>query len=504
MNNEKKEVSFNIIVILFLNLFLNLFIINLVSGQELKVTGEHPFYSYDEKDWVKVKDLEIGAKLLDSNNEMIVIKNIERVTSENIKVYNLQVGGVSDYYAGGVLVHNKNEKADQINDLRLKNNQAKSDPNQNDIYNLLDELADKTWDQLTPDEIDFLRGPMLSDEQRLYLIEQQAKKLGVNLNEDQLNDILYRVHPIPIEDIAAKDRLLNQIGVPKELREQLIRKGITGIKLTGELIDSAIDAVESDTDILSPIEKQILNLRLNQDLPFEEIARITGLNNRQRAEQYYSRAMSFLEFERLHSGGMLKLISDNRDLLTDLQFRIIKERHDINPLSFEDIAKNLELEDGKKRTIEDVRRTYRAGLNRIVKNNPACSVQFPLLKGGTIQIKNRLLQSVRDYYNKNYPGNTWIVEFDENYKTPSKVCEDGIYYYLKVTQILKNLQITFVKRVGSSNEVFIVTEYNVDTLPVLSDFDRNYIKMKFQEGKIHVSYIKILYQRDGGFVFYSN
>ncbi|MBL8012234.1 MAG: hypothetical protein JNN05_00155, partial [Candidatus Omnitrophica bacterium] len=77
----------------------------LINGH-LKVTANHKFYS--KGDWVEIGKLKEGDILLDENLKEIAINKIEKVESQNsIQVYNLEVEGEHNYYADGILVHNK-------------------------------------------------------------------------------------------------------------------------------------------------------------------------------------------------------------------------------------------------------------------------------------------------------------------------------------------------------------------------------------------------------------
>lgn len=69
-----------------------------------RVTSEHPFYVNGE--WVKTKDLQIGAPLLNSNLGAVPVTS-KTLSSEALEVYNLTVDDVHTYFASGVLVHNK-------------------------------------------------------------------------------------------------------------------------------------------------------------------------------------------------------------------------------------------------------------------------------------------------------------------------------------------------------------------------------------------------------------
>ncbi len=83
----------------------NYYIIN----ERVKVTAEHPFYvvggAAKDGSWVKVKDLKVGMTLFDGKR--VVLINTVRLANEPAEVYNLQVDGYSNYFAEGILVHNK-------------------------------------------------------------------------------------------------------------------------------------------------------------------------------------------------------------------------------------------------------------------------------------------------------------------------------------------------------------------------------------------------------------
>ena len=76
------------------------------SNEEIKVTGEHPFFVRDN--WVLVKDLKVGDELLSDTGKKTKIIEITPVHANNpFEVYNLEVDGSHNYYANGMLVHNK-------------------------------------------------------------------------------------------------------------------------------------------------------------------------------------------------------------------------------------------------------------------------------------------------------------------------------------------------------------------------------------------------------------
>lgn len=88
---------------------------------EIKVTGNHPFWTYDKEDntykWIEVKDLNEYSNLLSSNedNDSICFKkdwflyrfNIQKQKlKESIEVYNIEVEKDNSYIANSCVVHN--------------------------------------------------------------------------------------------------------------------------------------------------------------------------------------------------------------------------------------------------------------------------------------------------------------------------------------------------------------------------------------------------------------
>ncbi len=77
------------------------------------VTGEHPFYDADRKDWTEARNLTVGTRLLawhgNENPLEIEVTTVRRTTmNDRIEVFNLTVNGPEhNYFAEGLLVHNK-------------------------------------------------------------------------------------------------------------------------------------------------------------------------------------------------------------------------------------------------------------------------------------------------------------------------------------------------------------------------------------------------------------
>lgn len=82
----------------------------LINGEMLKVTEAHRFYIVTDEayDWIKVKDLKIGDKVLFINNDTYPIEDIKHHSNKET-VYNLEVENNHNYYVSnnGVLVHNR-------------------------------------------------------------------------------------------------------------------------------------------------------------------------------------------------------------------------------------------------------------------------------------------------------------------------------------------------------------------------------------------------------------
>jgi len=89
-----------------LSVFLLVFVVLVTFSyaEQLKVTPEHPFYLNGE--WVEASELEVGDKLKTIDGKTAVIKDIRKV-KEPVTVYNLEASSPHNYFADGVLVHNK-------------------------------------------------------------------------------------------------------------------------------------------------------------------------------------------------------------------------------------------------------------------------------------------------------------------------------------------------------------------------------------------------------------
>lgn len=77
----------------------------LIINNLLKVTPEHPFWA--NKQWKKAAELQIGNILLNKDGKEVKITSIDKIEGINT-VYNLEVEGEEhNYFAEGLLVHNK-------------------------------------------------------------------------------------------------------------------------------------------------------------------------------------------------------------------------------------------------------------------------------------------------------------------------------------------------------------------------------------------------------------
>lgn len=75
-----------------------------VLNDYIKVTSEHPFFV--EGQWVKVRDLTLGDMFLSLTGEPVTLKSKTYIEQE-ATVYNFTVEDHHNYFAAGVLVHNK-------------------------------------------------------------------------------------------------------------------------------------------------------------------------------------------------------------------------------------------------------------------------------------------------------------------------------------------------------------------------------------------------------------
>lgn len=83
------------------------YVLSLANGQRLKVTGIHPIFNGQE--YVNVENLKIGDTVYIHDNSVLTptkIKNIIRI-DQSTEVYNLEVDQTNNYFAEGILVHNK-------------------------------------------------------------------------------------------------------------------------------------------------------------------------------------------------------------------------------------------------------------------------------------------------------------------------------------------------------------------------------------------------------------
>lgn len=73
-------------------------------------TEQHPFYVLSYNKYIKAIKLKEGEFLSKFENEKVVLERIyqlEEVISKDIKIYNFRVSNLNNYFANGILVHNK-------------------------------------------------------------------------------------------------------------------------------------------------------------------------------------------------------------------------------------------------------------------------------------------------------------------------------------------------------------------------------------------------------------
>jgi hypothetical protein len=96
---EKKQIVYSKVNSIIKREVDSFYLIN----EKIEVTQEHPFYT--DQGWKKVKELKVGDLLFDGK-DYIAIKDIKEITRK-VMVYNLSVGSLENFFAEGVLVHNK-------------------------------------------------------------------------------------------------------------------------------------------------------------------------------------------------------------------------------------------------------------------------------------------------------------------------------------------------------------------------------------------------------------
>lgn len=83
------------------------FVLETSGGQRAKITGNHPVF--DGKKYVRVQSLKQGSPVFVLKDNKLVQASVKRLTrkKETVPVYNLEVTGTRNYFAEGILVHNK-------------------------------------------------------------------------------------------------------------------------------------------------------------------------------------------------------------------------------------------------------------------------------------------------------------------------------------------------------------------------------------------------------------
>ncbi len=84
--------------------------INLPNGKTLGVTPEHPFYNSSTKEWFEIGNIDGSQSLLELKEESVhsvSAVNTSFSTEHVGVVYNIEVDTFHNYFAEGILVHNK-------------------------------------------------------------------------------------------------------------------------------------------------------------------------------------------------------------------------------------------------------------------------------------------------------------------------------------------------------------------------------------------------------------
>jgi len=84
--------------------------IELISGEVITTTDNHPFWTIDTQSWIEADELINSSILLNINDKNTTIKSLKHYNDKR-EVYNLTVGNIHTYYIGldGVLGHNDDD-----------------------------------------------------------------------------------------------------------------------------------------------------------------------------------------------------------------------------------------------------------------------------------------------------------------------------------------------------------------------------------------------------------
>ncbi|MCG6142665.1 polymorphic toxin-type HINT domain-containing protein [Leptospira mtsangambouensis] len=107
-NEKTGEREYKVVTELFLHEINQLYEVKTTKGTTLETTWNHPFWVVDRKEWVEVKDLQVGDVLALADGALVEISHIRSYYVEPTKVYNFEVEDNHSYFVGedGVLVHN--------------------------------------------------------------------------------------------------------------------------------------------------------------------------------------------------------------------------------------------------------------------------------------------------------------------------------------------------------------------------------------------------------------
>jgi len=143
--------------------------IKLSNSTNIECTSEHPFWVVN-KGWssispeksllypdMNIKKMMVSDILLTDSNTEVIVDDIKELKNKTINVYNLQIEGNHNYYANGILVHNKmafdgdDDKLkgvkklfkqvkgnikDKVEDIKDKVLGSKEDPNVDKVENI--------------------------------------------------------------------------------------------------------------------------------------------------------------------------------------------------------------------------------------------------------------------------------------------------------------------------------------------------------------------------------
>ena len=252
------------LILLILIISTSLAFIHL-NKNSLSVTLEHPFFINGKL--IKASELKVGDELTTVDGKVARITKITDVKlDEPVLVYNININYPNNYFADGILVHNK--------DLFRRVDVSEINPSQIS-YESISTSRKAELDSLAKN--DRVLGPIdlesLSDNERLYLYEQRLRQRGLlngELTEQQKKAFLvaHLSEVEGVERLQTKYNIAAQNGLSKEqikvgmddylmgITKSRVKENPTLLKIAKDLPD---DRKKEINDLMTNFHKGISN-----------------------------------------------------------------------------------------------------------------------------------------------------------------------------------------------------------------------------------------------------